>query len=189
MTILLMRSAKRLRAAALVLACAIGATASDTAPHGVPNLVEVAPGVYRGGQPTTAGWAFLKSRGVRTVVKLNFASEGSDGEAQRLGMRVIDASGPPSEVRDVLERPNPERVRLAVDSLRDETLRPVFVHCLHGQDRTGLIVGLYRVLHDGFTKKAAYREMRKLGYHRSLRGLREFWEEFDGKAIRGGKHE
>jgi tyrosine-protein phosphatase SIW14 len=52
------------------------------------------------------------------------------------------------------------------------------VHCTHGQDRTGLVVGLYRTIHDGWTKTDAYREMLQLGFHPELRGLREFWEDF-----------
>lgn len=150
---------------------------------GVPNFSEVAPGVYRGGQPTSAGWAFLKTKGIKTVVKLDLPSEGSDEEAAKLGMKVIDASGPPSDLGDVLGAPKPERIRLAVETLEDEKLQPIFIHCLHGQDRTGLIVGLYRVLHDHRTKKAAYAEMRKHGFHRSLHGLREVWEDFDGKTL------
>ena len=151
--------------------------------NGIPNFHEVGLGVYRGGQPTPAGWAFLKLKGVKTVVKLDLASEGSDEEAAKLGMTVIDASGPPSDLGDVLGAPKPERIRLAVETLRNESLRPIFVHCFHGQDRTGLIVGLYRVLHDHRTKKAAYKEMQKNGFHRSLHGLREVWEHFDGKTL------
>ena len=48
--------------------------------NGIPNFREVAPGVYRGGQPTTAGWAFLKSKGVRTTpVRGNFAGQHEAG--------------------------------------------------------------------------------------------------------------
>ncbi|MBI2387006.1 MAG: tyrosine-protein phosphatase [Elusimicrobia bacterium] len=158
---------------------------STSTAEGVPNFREVSPGVYRGGHPTAAGWAFLRGKGVRTVVKLHLASEGSDDEAAALGMTVIDASGPPATIKDVFGAPEPERLMLAVESLRDESLRPVYVHCLHGEDRTGLVVGLYRVLHDGKTKAAAYREMRLHGFHRSLRGLRAVWKRFNGRSIPG----
>lgn len=120
-------------------------------------------------------------------MKLNFESEGSDEEAAKLGMTVIDASGPPSDIGNVFGSPKPERIRLAVETLRNESLRPVYVHCLRGQDRTGLIVGLYRVLYERFTKDAAYEEMRKYGFHRSLHGLREVWENFNGKMLSEAK--
>lgn len=180
-----------MRIALALLLCAASAAAeapvapSSAAVAGIPNFREVAPGVYRGGHPTAEGWAYLKAKGVRTVVRLHLPSEGSDDEAEALGMTLIDASGPPATVKDVFGAPTPERLKLAVDSLRDESLRPVYVHCLHGQDRTGLIVGLYRVLHDGRTKDAAYEEMRRHGFHRSLRGLRTVWKRFNGKSVPG----
>ncbi|OGS36399.1 MAG: hypothetical protein A2506_13125 [Elusimicrobia bacterium RIFOXYD12_FULL_66_9] len=155
--------------------------------HGIPHFHEVTSGVYRGGQPTTEGWAYLKSKDVKTVVKLDLESEGSDEEAVKLGMTVVDASGPPSDLSNVFGAPKPGRIRLAVATLQDERLRPVYVHCLHGQDRTGLIVGLFRVLHDGYTKKAAYAEMRRHGFHPALRGLHEVWEHFDAKTLPGAQ--
>lgn len=151
----------------------------------IPNFHEVSTGVYRGGQPTTEGWAFLKSKGVKTVVKLNFESEGSDKEAEALGMTVIDASGPPSELKNMFRAPKPEKIRLAIEALRDRKNRPIYIHCLHGQDRTGLVVALFRVIEEGRTKAEAYKEMRKLGFHRSLRGLHEMWESFNGKSLPG----
>ena len=160
---------------------------SDAPAAAIPNFHEVEPGVYRGGQPTKAGWVYLKAKGVRTVVKLDLPSEGSDDDARALGMTVIDASGPPSDLRNMFGAPKPERIRLAVDSLSDETLRPIFVHCSHGEDRTGLIVGFYRVLHDHQPKELAYAEMRAHGFHRSLRGLRTLWKRFDGKTLPAGE--
>lgn len=165
----------------LLLLLAVAAQAQDP----IPNFREVAPGVYRGGHPTTEGWELLKEKGVKTVVRLHLESEGDDKEAAALGMTVIDASGPPATLKDVFGAPKPERLKLAVAALNDESLRPVYVHCLHGEDRTGLIVALYRVLHDGKTKAEAYKEMQKHGFHRSLRGLRAVWKRFDGKSIPG----
>ena len=52
-----------------------------------------------------------------------------------------------------------------------------YVHCEHGQDRTGLTIGIYRVQHDGWTKEKAYNEMIAHGFHKSLHGLDDFWED------------
>ena len=170
---------------ALLLLLAVSARAADK--EAIPNFREVSPGVYRGGHPTKEGWALLKSKGVKTVIKLHTPGEGDDAEAAALGMTVIDASGPPATIKDVLGAPKPERIKLAVESLANSKNRPVYVHCLHGQDRTGLIVGLYRVLHEGLTKEAAYAEMLEIGFHPSLRGLRKIWKRFDGKAVPGSE--
>jgi hypothetical protein len=175
-----------LGAAAIEVGCAMGSSASQgqVAETGVPNLHTVDKGVYRGGQPTAEGWSYLKSLGVKTVVKLDLPSEGSDEEATRLGMTVVDASGPPSDLGNFFEAPNPARIRLAVETLEDESRWPIYVHCLHGQDRTGLIVGLFRVRHDHFTKSQAFKEMRENNFHWALfPGLVDVWEDFDGKTL------
>jgi protein tyrosine/serine phosphatase len=46
----------------------------------------------------------------------------------------------------------------------------VFVHCAHGADRTGLMIGLWRVQHDGWSYLAAAQEALHYGFffHRFL---------------------
>lgn len=180
----------RLKRGALLVVLAAGLSSAakprKTAPA-IANLRMVDEGVYRGAQPSGRGWAALKALGVKTIVKLDLPSEGSDAEAEKLGITVIDAWGPPSDLGSVYGAPRPEKIRRAVEALSDPKLRPIFVHCLHGEDRTGLIVGLYRVLHDGYKKEDAYAEMRAAGFHPVLHGLHEIWEEFDGKTLPGTK--
>lgn len=52
----------------------------------------------------------------------------------------------------------------------------VFVHCLHGQDRTGIVIAYYRVLFCHWTKADAEKEMLAHGFHKELHGLWECWE-------------
>jgi tyrosine-protein phosphatase SIW14 len=164
-------------------ACSTLNRRDETISHGIPNLVTVGPGIYRGGQPDSEGWAYLKALGVKTVIKLNYEYEGSDQEAADLDMTVIDASMPPSNYTDFYQAPPAEKICLALQSLQDESRRPVYVHCLHGQDRTGLVVGIYRVLHDHYTREEAYREMLDNNFHPWFRGLSETWENFDGRNL------
>lgn len=46
-----------------------------------------------------------------------------------------------------------------------------------GQDRTGLVVGTYRVWVNGWSKAQAYAEMKSFGFHPILKGLYDFWED------------
>jgi protein tyrosine/serine phosphatase len=41
---------------------------------------------------------------------------------------------------------------------------PIFVHCMRGADRTGLVCAMYRVVFDGWTKPEAIREMKEGGF-------------------------
>jgi protein tyrosine/serine phosphatase len=153
--------------------------------HGVPNLVQVEPGLWRSGQPTTPeAWAYLRRLGISNVIKLNFESEGSDDGAGAAGIAVFRAPLQPEGDQDVFDnisntfkKPDKGHIDYALIHLgqfRDPN-GGVLVHCTHGQDRTGLIIGLYR-LNEGWTKDAAYKEMLVHHFHSSLHGLHEYWE-------------
>ena len=53
----------------------------------------------------------------------------------------------------------------------DPARRPVFVHCVHGADRTGLMAAVYRVAVQGWSKDEAIREMTPGGY-----GFHPIWK-------------
>ena len=55
--------------------------------HGVPNLIQVRPDVWRSGQPVSLDqWQYLASLGVRHSLKLDFDSEGTDDLARLAGI-------------------------------------------------------------------------------------------------------
>ena len=145
---------------------------STAAPHGIPNFSQVRPGVWRGGQPTGSGWEYLKSLGVKWDVKLNTENEASDDGAKAHGIQVIYL--PITLMQQTVGKPDATTLNVAVSAIeRDGT----FVHCQHGQDRTGLLVGAYRVKVEHWTKSAAYQEMKAHGFHPMLRGLYRSWQE------------
>jgi protein tyrosine/serine phosphatase len=51
----------------------------------------------------------------------------------------------------------------------------IYVHCRHGQDRTGLVVGLERVFIEGWDPADAYAEMLSYGFHTYFLGLKEYF--------------
>ena len=60
-----------------------------------------------------------------------------------------------------------------VDFLRVVTAKerqPVFVHCLHGADRTGMMMAIYRMVVQGWSKDEAIEEMTQGGY-----GFHSIW--------------
>ncbi len=133
---------------------------------------EVAPGVYRGGQPAnSAEYDELQALGVRTIINLrNDASvEAERVEAKLRGIEFISAP------MASFTAPKDETVELALSSLSDPGYYPVFIHCKQGKDRTGLVVGLYRVYQQGWKPKAAYKEMRTIGFNPWLMGLGAYY--------------
>ena len=137
--------------------------------NGIPNFRQVTNSVYRGGQPNPDGWAYLKSIGVTNVVKLNEESEGSDADAVKLGMTVHRF--PISFPEQLIGPVNPKSIAGAVSSISSNT----YLHCLHGQDRTGLAAACWRVK-NGMPKADAEKEMLDHGFHKTLGGLWKFWE-------------
>lgn len=132
--------------------------------------------VYRGSQPYTSGqWDFLRNLGVRTVLKLNYDSEGLDVAP---GMALFKCAMPPRDWPDALGRPDPVDVGRAVDILGDLELYPTYVHCLHGHDRTGLVIGEWRVKYCQWPPEQAYQEMKEYGFHWELPDLEWTWRQF-----------
>ena len=177
-------------AVALAFALAIGACSPMVYVHGIPNLAQVDTNVWRSGQITTPeGWAYLKqlAAGRRVhVLKLNFDHEGSDALALASGIDVHVLAIQPKGDQDMWDdihaaftQPDPNVVREAEALLASATRNDVWlVHCTHGQDRTGYVIGQHRVLHDGWTKAAAYKEMLAHHFHPELHGVHEAWEDF-----------
>jgi protein tyrosine/serine phosphatase len=147
---------------------------------GVPNLHQVAPNIYRSAQPTAAGFSALaKQHGVKTIVSMRaFNSDVGLIRGTELTLAPF-----PTNTWHI-------RRRAVVGALR--TLRtasrtaPVLLHCQHGADRTGLVMALYRVLYEGWTKEAGLAEMRNgaYGYHAIWGNIPRFIRNVDLAQLR-----
>ncbi len=124
----------------------------------IENFGVVEDGVYRGAQPEEAGFKTLRDMGVRYV--LNLRSDHDERAA-------VEAAGmTPLEVpMGMIIGVNDESVRRAVEFMSDPANRPIFVHCRLGQDRTGVVVAMYRIITDGWTLKEAEAEMQSYGFN------------------------
>ena len=149
------------------------AGAAPAGNHDLPNFGHVGSGFYRGAAPTEAGLEKLKAMGVRTVIDLRIAPHTVAKErknAQALGLRFVNlpmGSDPPTkaEVATFLQ---------LADSAGQS---PIYVHCQHGADRTGTMVGIYREVHDHWSFSQAYAEMRHYGFNPHWAKLRESVEQ------------
>ena len=142
-----------------------------------PPIEMVSPGIYRGPRPSQGTLAQLKALGVHTILDLEDTSSAirtERGWVGQLGMTFI------SEQMSGFWTPNDSEVNQIEAIMADPSKRPIFVHCQHGQDRTGLIVGLYRVFSEGWSPADAYHEMLAKGFHQALFLLNHYYEQKTG---------
>jgi protein tyrosine/serine phosphatase len=74
--------------------------------------------------------------------------------------------------------PTPEQIERLLGLLTDPALRPVYVHCLHGVDRTGVAMAVYRMEVEGWAQADAVAEMEHFGPHAMWRDLRAFVRDY-----------
>ena len=55
-------------------------------------------------------------------------------------------------------RPRPENMAAVLKLFDDPSNWPIYVHCLHGSDRTGTVVACYRISHENWTADKAIAE-------------------------------
>lgn len=133
-------------------------------PHsGLPNFHRVEPGIYRGAAPTAQGLKSLRAMGVKTIIDLRIekARHQARRDAEALGFRWI---GLPMGT----EAPTKQQVNTLLTTLGDPRKHPVYVHCQYGADRTGCMIGLYRVTVQDWPFEKAWAEMRRYGFKKFL---------------------
>jgi protein tyrosine/serine phosphatase len=59
------------------------------------------------------------------------------------------------------ETPSAERVAKFLDIVNDPANQPVYVHCVGGRHRTGVMTAVYRMTDDGWTADRAFAEMKQ----------------------------
>lgn len=145
---------------------------------GLGNFHRVTPNLYRGAQPTAEGLRAAEALGVKTVIDLRaFHSDRSEVKGTKLKLESISFHTWHPEDSDVIRFLNIATAPKA---------QPVFVHCLHGSDRTGTMIAIYRIAVQGWTKADAIREMTKgdFGFHPVWKNLIAYIEKLDVAALK-----
>jgi tyrosine-protein phosphatase SIW14 len=129
----------------------------------IKNFRAVTPFLYRGGQPTAKQFEELKAAGVKSILCLRWNSITLRQErnmASKLGFNLFCL---PLSYWVLPTRAEIDRFFSIVDNPDNH---PIFMHCLHGSDRTGMLTAMYRIARDNWTADQAYREMVACGFHR-----------------------
>jgi len=130
---------------------------------GIHNAGKIADELYRGAQPNEHGLLELKKLGITTIVDLRGENREKIAwehkRAEALGIRFvhIPVSGwsPPTD----------QQVVEFLSLFRSAPGQKIFVHCLFGDDRTGVFVASYRMALEKWPADHALKEMYFFGFH------------------------
>lgn len=143
---------------------------------GLPNFAQVAPGLYRSGQPTAEGMRTAEKLGIKTIINLRtFHSDRALIRGTGLQYVHIFAKAWHPEEEDVVAF-----LKVAQDPAR----QPVLVHCQHGADRTGMMVASWRMVVEGWPLEDALAELPRFGFHEVWTTIRGWLGQINVPAIR-----
>jgi protein tyrosine/serine phosphatase len=134
---------------------------------GVANLYKVTDYLYRSEQPTEDGMKNLERLGIKTIINLRPLYSDSD-EIKGTGLRVEELSVKVWHIEDV------DVVRV-LRIIRKRENGPFLIHCSYGADRVGVMIAMFRVVEQGWTKEEAIQEMVNGGY-----GFHPLWFRIPG---------
>lgn len=160
----------------LLAMLALAAPAQRESPQaGLPNFHQINPQLYRGGQPRAGRLRVLKDLGIKTIVNLrgeDNSTRAENQEANSLGLQYFSLS-----LRQ-FSRPKDKDVKRVLAIINAPENQPVFIHCHHGKDRTGVIVACYRISHDGWSAEQAKDEAGRYGLGWIEIGMRHYIDNY-----------
>lgn len=126
----------------------------------IDNFGRINDQYYRGGKLEGRDYSSLVAAGIKAIVDLT--SSDSDlrepALAKQAGLKFFKL---PMNGRVV---PTSDEVASFLDIVGDPANQPVYVHCVAGKHRTGVMTAVYRMTEDGWTADQAFREMKQYNF-------------------------
>ena len=162
----------------LVICAPQAAWAGDNS-DGLSNFGHVTDKLFRGAQPSSAGYSALHDMGVSIIV--DFRDESGEiateqRQVEALGMKFVSIPWKGSD------EPRSAQIAQFLDLVRANPDAKIFVHCKAGRDRTGTMVAAYRIAVEHKTVSDAVAEMHQYKYHHfTLPQLERYVESLPGR--------
>ena len=167
----------------LVLLSSVASAQTATANAELPRFQQVNEKLYRSGQPRAGGLARLRELGINTIINLRGASKttrAEEAEARAQGFNYFNVALPNGG------RPKDTRVERIITLIAAPENGKVLVHCKDGVDRTGMIVAIYRMTHDGRSGNDALVEADRSGMRRIQFWMRDYVEDYGDRVSKLG---
>jgi protein tyrosine/serine phosphatase len=141
----------------------------------LPNFARVNERLYRGAQPRKGGIRKLAALGVNTIINLRDDDQRAiteEEEAKAEGLRYFNVPF------NRLGRPSDSQIDQVLSLIDGKENGVVFVHCRRGQDRTGIVIAVYRISHDEWTDYEATREAEQFGMKFWQVGMKDYISDY-----------
>ncbi len=138
-----------------LLVCGSQALAANQEIPDTARYEQVSPALYRGPQPSEGELNQLAAKGVKTIIDLRFGKRHSKEErrsAKLLGLNYI-------HMPLGYFIPSKKKIARILSIIRNPVHQPVFVHCRYGEDRTSMMVAIYRMQDHGVSLEDAEDDM------------------------------
>ena len=190
-----LRSVTLATLATLTLAIGASAQTSAAAPSvrmRIDNFARVSDTYFRGAQPVGSDYADLAKLGIKTVINLIGDSDLDaleQSSVEKQGMRYVSI---PMSTRIA---PTAKQLETFLAIVNDAASQPVYVHCVGGRHRTGVMTAVYRMTKDGISGAEAFNEMKRFNYGPDFLHpeFKKFVYNFDAKktavAVTSGTHQ
>ena len=143
---------------------------------GLTNFAKVSDVLYRGAQPDAEGFAELKKMGVKTIINLRqFHSDRDNMMGTGLQYMHMYCKAWHPEDEDIVK---------FLKVLEAPQNQPVFVHCQHGSDRTGMMVASYRIVEQDWNTEEAAKETHIFGFHKIFAEIQKHLKNFQTDKIK-----
>lgn len=170
-------------AVVLTVLCATASAQDATNLAELPRFQQVSEKLYRSGQPRDGGFNRLRELGINTIINLRGASKqtrAEEAEARALGFNYHLVALPN------WGRPQDTRVTRIMELIAAPENGRVLIHCKDGVDRTGTIVAIYRMTHEGWTSNKALAEANANGMRRTQFWMRDYVEDYGDRVVKLG---
>src|SRR5262245_34315032 len=131
--------------AGLTFAVALSAAPARAAAIQIDNFGQIDAHYYRGAQPKGEDFKALSALGVKMIIDL--ASEGDareEANSRAAGMSFVRI---PMTTHQV---PSPAVIAQFLSIVNNPANQPVYVHCIGGKHRTGVMTAIYRMTVDNW---------------------------------------
>ncbi len=128
------------------------------------NLYKINDSIYRSEQPTKKEFGYLKELEYKSILNLRSTHLDSNYVSHNT-FQLFTVKITTTQITD-------ENIIASLKIIKSAK-KPLLIHCKHGSDRTGLIVAMYRIIYENWSKEDAIDELinGSYGFHRQYANI------------------